>query len=58
MPKPKSNAFTRIRAEVIRLVALVPEGKLTSYGSIATHMNVAAHADSPAPLPKPNIMQN
>ena len=42
MPKPKSKAFTRIRAEVIRLVALVPEGKFTTYGSIATHMNVVA----------------
>jgi methylated-DNA-protein-cysteine methyltransferase-like protein len=42
MPKPKSKAFVRIRAEVIRLVALVPEGKFTTYGSIATHMNVAA----------------
>lgn len=40
MPKPKSRAFARIRAEVLRLVALVPEGKFTTYGSIATHMNV------------------
>jgi methylated-DNA-protein-cysteine methyltransferase-like protein len=39
---PKSKAFARIRAEVIRLIALVPEGKFTTYGSIATHMNVAA----------------
>jgi len=42
MPKPKSRAFTRIRAEVIRLVALIPEGKFTTYGAIATHMNVVA----------------
>ena len=42
MAKPKSQAFARIRAEVIRLVALVPEGKFTTYGSIATHMNVQA----------------
>jgi methylated-DNA-protein-cysteine methyltransferase-like protein len=42
MPKPKSQAFARIRAEVIRLVALIPEGKFTTYGSIATHMNVVA----------------
>ena len=42
MPKPKSKAFARIRAEVIRLVGLIPEGKFTTYGSIATHMNVAA----------------
>ena len=42
MPKPKSVAFARIRAEVIRLVALIPEGKFTTYGSIAVHMNVVA----------------
>ena len=42
MPKPKSKAFARIRAEVIRLVGLIPEGKFTTYGSIATHMNVVA----------------
>jgi methylated-DNA-protein-cysteine methyltransferase related protein len=42
MPKPKSKAFARIREEVIRLVALIPEGKFTTYGSIATHMNVTA----------------
>ena len=42
MPKPKSTAFIRIRAEVIRLVALIPVGKFTTYGSIAVHMNVVA----------------
>ncbi|HEY1123868.1 MAG TPA: MGMT family protein [Haloferula sp.] len=36
---PKSTAFARIRAEVIRLVALIPEGRFTTYGSIAVHMN-------------------
>ena len=35
----KSTAFARIRAEVIRLVALIPAGRFTTYGSIATHMN-------------------
>jgi methylated-DNA-protein-cysteine methyltransferase related protein len=35
-------AFVRIRAEVIRLVALIPEGKFTTYGSIGVHMNVVA----------------
>jgi methylated-DNA-protein-cysteine methyltransferase-like protein len=39
---PKSKAFARIRAEVLRQIALVPAGKFTTYGSIATHMNVAA----------------
>ena len=41
-PKPKSAAFARIRAEVIRLVGLIPSGKFTTYGSIAVHMNVVA----------------
>lgn len=41
MPKPKSQAFTRIRTEVIRLLALIPAGKFTTYGSVALHMNVA-----------------
>ena len=36
---PQSTAFARIRAEVIRLVALIPEGRFTTYGSIAVHMN-------------------
>lgn len=34
-----STAFTRIRAEVIRLVDRIPPGRFTTYGSIATHMN-------------------
>lgn len=38
----KSVAFARIRAEVIRLVALIPPEKFTTYGSIAIHMNVIA----------------
>ena len=42
MAKPKSTAFARIRVEVIRLVALIPEGRFTTYGSIAVHMNVMA----------------
>jgi methylated-DNA-protein-cysteine methyltransferase-like protein len=42
MPKPPSLAFARIRAEVLRLVALIPKGKFTTYGSIAVHMNVVA----------------
>lgn len=42
MPKAKSQTFSRIRAEVLRLVALIPEGKFTTYGSIAIHMNVVA----------------
>ena len=42
MPKPKSAAFARIRAEVIRLVGLIPPGKFTTYGCVAVHMNVVA----------------
>ncbi len=42
MPIKKSQAFARIRAEVIRLVGLIPPGKFTTYGSIAIHMNVVA----------------
>jgi methylated-DNA-protein-cysteine methyltransferase related protein len=38
----KSVAFARIRAEVIRLVGLIPSGRFTTYGSIAIHMNVIA----------------
>jgi len=42
MAKPKSAAYARIRAEVIRLVGLIPQGEFTTYGSIAVHMNVMA----------------
>ncbi|MBK8090583.1 MAG: MGMT family protein [Verrucomicrobiaceae bacterium] len=42
MPREPSTAFRRIRAEVVRLLALIPEGKFTTYGSIAIHMNVIA----------------
>ena len=35
----KPTAFPRIRAEVIRLVGLIPPGRFTTYGSIAVHMN-------------------
>lgn len=38
----KSQAYARIRAEVLRLVELIPAGKFTTYGSIAVHMNVIA----------------
>ena len=36
----KSQASARVRAEVIRLVGLIPRGRFTTYGSIALHMNV------------------
>ena len=40
MAKAPSLAFARIRAEVVRLVGLIPRGKFTTYGSLAVHMNV------------------
>jgi methylated-DNA-protein-cysteine methyltransferase-like protein len=40
MPKAKSQAFIRIRAEVLRIVASIPPGHFTTYGTIAHHMNV------------------
>ena len=42
MPKSKTKAGQRIRAEVLRLVAAIPPGRFTTYGSIAVHMNVVA----------------
>ncbi|WP_193210953.1 MGMT family protein [Luteolibacter marinus] len=36
----RSSASSRIRAEVIRLVAAIPRGRFTTYGSVAAHMNV------------------
>jgi methylated-DNA-protein-cysteine methyltransferase-like protein len=40
MASKGSTAFARIRAEVIRVVAAIPEGRFTTYGSIAGHLNV------------------
>ena len=37
---PKSNAAARVRAEVIRVIGLIPEGRFTTYGSIAMHLDV------------------
>lgn len=39
-PMPKSTAAARVRAEVIRVIALIPEGRFTTYGSIAMHLDV------------------
>lgn len=39
MPSP---AFARITAEVRRVVAEIPRGRWTNYGSIAVHLNVSA----------------
>lgn len=40
MASKGSTAFARIRAEVIRVVAGIPEGRFATYGSIAGHLNV------------------
>jgi len=40
MASKESAAFARIRVEVIRVVAGIPEGRFTTYGSIAGHLNV------------------
>ena len=37
---PKSNAAARVRAEVIRVIGLIPKGRFTTYGSIAMHLDV------------------
>lgn len=37
---PKSNASARVRAEVIRVIGLIPKGRFTTYGSIAMHLDV------------------
>ena len=42
MPNRPSIASIRIRAEVIRLLSMIPPGRFTTYGSIAVHMNVTA----------------
>lgn len=41
MARRPSIAAARIRAEVLRLVALIPPGHFTTYGALAVHMNVA-----------------
>ncbi len=41
MARRPSTAAVRIRAEVLRLVGLIPPGHFTTYGALAVHMNVA-----------------
>jgi len=40
MASRPSAAFLRLRDEVLRIVSLVPEGRFTTYGSIAGHLGV------------------
>ncbi len=39
---PKSPNFIRIRADVLRLVAEVPRGRVTTYGAIGRELDVMA----------------
>jgi methylated-DNA-protein-cysteine methyltransferase related protein len=41
MARRASIAAVRMRAEVLRLVGLIPPGHFTTYGALAVHMNVA-----------------
>ncbi len=40
MAKREPVPFARIRAEVLRIVAAIPEGRFTTYGSIARPLGV------------------
>ena len=56
MAKGKSPAFARIRAEVIRLVALIPEGKEIPDNSLVTGtatVHAAFSASQPEALSTP-----
>lgn len=39
---PKSSNFIRIKADVLRLVAEIPHGRVTTYGTIGKELNVMA----------------
>ncbi|HAN96585.1 MAG TPA: cysteine methyltransferase [Planctomycetaceae bacterium] len=39
---PKSPNFIRIKADVLRLVAKVPRGRVTTYGAIGLELDVMA----------------
>ena len=40
MASPERKTLARIRAEVIPLVAAIPKGRFTTYGSLARHLGV------------------
>lgn len=40
VPKAKSLAFSRIRAEVMAATASIPAGRVTTYSAIANHLEV------------------
>ena len=39
---PRSSAFARTKSEVLAVVAAVPEGRVTTYGTIGRHLGVTA----------------
>jgi methylated-DNA-protein-cysteine methyltransferase-like protein len=40
MPQP--SAFARIKSDVLAVVAAIPEGRVTTYGTIGKHLGVTA----------------
>lgn len=38
---PRSAAFERVRARVVAVVEAIPEGRVTTYGTIARHLKVS-----------------
>ena|SRR6516165_28215 len=39
---PKSDAMARLKSRVLAIVAAIPEGRVTTYGTIAQHLRVTA----------------
>ena len=37
---PNSVAFSRIKADILRIVAEIPEGRVCTYGDIGRHLDV------------------
>ena len=37
---PKSAAFIRIKADILRIVAKIPEGRVATFGDIGRHLDV------------------
>lgn len=40
MPQQKSAAFVRIKSEVLKIVAAIPEGKLITHRAVGEHLDV------------------
>jgi methylated-DNA-protein-cysteine methyltransferase related protein len=38
---PKSDAFIRIKADILKIVAAIPAGRVSTYRSIGAHLDVA-----------------